>query len=190
MTVLLTELKLDEKDAELLTIDAAKDDDAAVRLLLTAVIEDAADAEFAATVSRICWKLAVSEPDTTLMEFWNVANDWLVVKAKFCTESTAASFEAVYAFRLAKTAVTRLARELEVELEVETTPSIRVAAEEDATKSEATDPANEEETELRLELTVVIDAAEEDEFALTVVVKAEVSDAAVVTRLAKEAEIV
>jgi hypothetical protein len=75
VTVLLTELKLDEKDAELLTMVAANEDEAEVRLLFTAVMLAAAEAEFAATVSRICWKLAVSEPDTTPMEFWNVASD-------------------------------------------------------------------------------------------------------------------
>lgn len=66
--MLLTELKLEEKEAELVTIAAAREEDAATRLLFTTVIEDAADAEFDATVSRICWKLAVREPDTTLIE--------------------------------------------------------------------------------------------------------------------------
>lgn len=101
-----------------------------------------------------------------------------------------ASFDDVYVLKPAKTEVTRLARELEVEFDVVTTPSIRVAAEEDATNKEATEPAKDEETESRLELTAAIEAAADDEFAFTVAVKADVSAATNVTRLAREDEIV
>jgi len=94
-TVTLNTPRLDENDWEFWTMVDAREADVEMRLLFTAVVEAAADAELALMESIMPWKLPLIEPDSTVMLACNAAKDALVSIPAAATADTAALLDAV-----------------------------------------------------------------------------------------------